>query len=357
MSTMLVMAGGTGGHVYPALAVAELLRQWGVRIVWLGTRNGLEARVVPAAGFEMEWISIRGVRGAGWRRWMMMPLRMAVALMQAARAVFRHRPDALLGMGGFVSAPGGLAAWLLRRPLLIHESNAVAGTTNRVLARLSKYAMTGFPGVLHGAKVHHVGNPVRSAISSLDAPLQRLAARSGPVRLLVLGGSRGAAALNRLLVPALLRLSATQRLQVWHQTGADAVRQVRTGYEEVGIEARVVAYIDDMAEAYAWADLAVCRAGAMTVSELSAAGLGAVLIPYPYAIDDHQTANARYLEAQGAGVVIAEHDLNADRFSAVLQPLLTDRSRIVDMAKCARQLALPDATRRVAQLCLDAINA
>lgn len=357
MSTMLVMAGGTGGHVYPALAVAELLRQWGVRIVWLGTRNGLEARVVPAAGFEMEWISIRGVRGAEWRRWVVMPLRMAVALTQAARAVFRHRPDALLGMGGFVSAPGGLAAWLLHRPLLIHESNAVAGTTNRLLARLSKYTMTGFPGVLHGAKVRHVGNPVRTAIGSLDAPQQRLAARSGPVRLLVLGGSRGAAALNRLLVPALRPLSAAQCPQVWHQTGADAVEQVRTDYEEAGIDARVAAYIDDIAQAYAWADLAICRAGAMTVSELAAAGLGAVLVPYPHAVDDHQTANARYLEAHDAGVVLAEHDLNAERLTAVLQPLLADRSRIVGMAECARQLALPDATQRVAQLCLDAINA
>ena len=357
MSTLLVMAGGTGGHVYPALAVAELLRSWGVKIVWLGTRRGLEAQVVPAAGFDVEWVSIRGVRGAGWTRLVAMPARMLIAMLQTCRAILRHRPDALLGMGGFVSAPGGLVAWLLRRPLLIHEANAIAGSTNRFVARLATLVMIGFPGSLSGSHVHYVGNPVRADIAALPEPSVRLAHRHGAVRLLVLGGSQGAATLNRVLPSAIASLPPDQRPSIWHQSGRDRELEVERAYRQLGVSARVEAFIDTMADAYAWADLVLCRAGAMTVAELTAVGIGAILVPYPHAVDDHQTANALFLQERGAATMLPDQSLNAAQLCQVLQPVLENRSRLAEMARSARHLARPKATEDVARLCMETLHA
>jgi UDP-N-acetylglucosamine--N-acetylmuramyl-(pentapeptide) pyrophosphoryl-undecaprenol N-acetylglucosamine transferase len=350
----MIMAGGTGGHVFPALAVAERLQALGVPVVWLGTRQGLEARVVPAASLPIEWLTVTGLRGKGLLTRLLAPLRLLRALLQSSRALLRHRPRAVLGMGGFVSGPGGLAAWLLRRPLLIHEQNAVAGLTNRWLSHLARRVMEAFPGTFApGVGAVCTGNPVRGPIASLAPPEQRLSGRDGPVRLLIIGGSLGARALNELLPEALSGLSAAERPQVWHQTGRDHLEAARARYADLGVEARLEPFIEDMAEAYAWADLALCRAGALTIAELTAAGLGAVLVPFPHAVDDHQTRNAEYLVGRGAAVLAQQRDLDARCLRELLAPLITDRNRLMSMARAARALARVDAAERVADACLE----
>ncbi len=353
--TVLVMAGGTGGHVFPALAVAEALRARDVRVVWMGTRRGLEARVVPEAGIPLEWISIAGLRGKTLLSRLAAPFRIAWAVVQALSIVARVRPSAVLGMGGYAAGPGGIAAWILRRPLVIHEQNAVAGVTNRLLSRFARRVLAAFPGAF-GTGVHAevVGNPVRPAIAALPPPERRFAGRSGPVRLLVLGGSQGALALNRAVPAALARLPAGTRPSVRHQAGKATLEQARGGYRDAGVDAEVVAFIDDMAEAYGWADLAICRAGALTVSELAAAGLAAVLVPFPAAVDDHQTLNAGYLVAEGAAVIVPESALDVNEFSRLLAGLLADRERLEDMARRARQAARPEALADIEDACLEA---
>ncbi len=358
MSTLLVMAGGTGGHVYPALAVADLLRGQGIEVVWLGTRAGLEARAVPAAGFDVEWVNVRGLRGKGLLRWAVAPLQLLIAVVQAMRVIYRRRPDALLGMGGFVAGPGGVAAWLLRRPLLIHEANAIAGLTNRVLARLADCVMTGFPGVLESAKrVEWVGNPVRAEIAELPPPDERIAGRTGAVRLLVVGGSQGARVLNERLPMALAELDGTVPLHVRHQCGRGNSAALRERYAAVTASVEVEEFIDDMATAYAWADLVVSRSGAMTIAEITAAGLAAILVPYPYAVNDHQSANAAYLADRGAAVLVREEHLGAGKLAELLDGFARDRARLLDVARRARALAKPDATMRVAAICREALHA
>ncbi|MEJ2515165.1 MAG: undecaprenyldiphospho-muramoylpentapeptide beta-N-acetylglucosaminyltransferase [Gammaproteobacteria bacterium] len=353
--TVLVMAGGTGGHVFPALAVAEALRARGVRIVWRGTRRGLEARVVPEAGIPLESISIAGLRGKTLLSRLAAPFRIAWAVFQALGIVARVKPAAVLGMGGYAAGPGGIAAWLMRRPLVIHEQNAVAGVTNRLLSRFARRVLAAFPDAFGmGVKAEVVGNPVRPAIAELPPPEVRFARRSGPVRLLVLGGSQGALALNRAVPAALARLPAGSRPQVRHQAGKATVDQAEAAYREAGVEGDVVAFIDDMAEAYGWADLAVCRAGALTVSELAAAGLGAVLVPFPAAVDDHQTLNAGYLVGVGAAVIVPESGLDVHDFSRLLAGLLADRERLEDMARRAREAARPEALADIEAACLEA---
>lgn len=344
---VLIMAGGTGGHVFPALAVAEELRGRGVEVVWLGTRAGLEARVVPAAGIPVEWISVVGLRGKGLGRMLQAPFMLARACWQALGVVRRVQPRVVLGMGGFVTGPGGLMARLSGRGLCVHEQNAVAGLTNRLLARIAHRTLEAFPGSLPGAE--HTGNPVRRAIAALPAPAARMAARQGPLRLLVLGGSQGARALNQIVPQALARLPQGG-FEVHHQTGAAHLGGARDQYAEAGIEARVEPFIDDMAAAYGWADLVVCRAGALTIAELAAAGVGAVLVPYPYAVDDHQTRNAEHLVAAEAAVLIPEPELTPQRLASLLQEL--DRARLLAMAGHARALARPEAARAVAEACL-----
>lgn len=353
---ILIMAGGTGGHVFPALAVARLLRRAQREVVWLGTRRGIEARLVPAEPLPIEWLDVAGLRGRGAASWLAAPFRLARALWQALAVLRRRRPAVVLGCGGFVAGPGGLAAWLTRTPLVIHEQNAVAGLTNRCLAHLAGTVAEAFPGSFpRRRRAVTTGNPVRREIAALAPPAQRFAARSGPARLLVFGGSQGAAVLNRAVPRAVALMPADERPQVLHQSGAADRDAVAGMYLQLGISADVRAFLDDMAGAYGWADLAVSRAGALTVSELAAAGLGAVMVPYPSAVDDHQTRNAGVLVAAGAAVLLPERELTAERLAAELSGLLGDgRARALDMACAARGVATADAAERVTGLCLAA---
>lgn len=355
---VLIMAGGTGGHVFPALAVAQNLRDKGFRVVWLGTRKGMEAEIVPQAGFEMEYISIGGLRGKGIATLLLAPFKLAQACFQAARIVLRLKPVVVLGVGGFVTGPGGLMSWVLGRPLVIHEQNAIAGLTNRLLAPLARVVCEAFPGTFKGrGRVVHTGNPVRQEICTITAPAQRFAARAGePLRILVLGGSLGALALNQTVPEALSRLPADQRPLVRHQAGRRTVEAARASYQQAAVAADVTAFIDDMAEAYAWADLVICRSGALTVCELAAAGLGAVLVPYPHAVDDHQTRNAHYLSDKGAAVLLPQQSLNAESLSDILLKLgcgAQTRETLLNMAQAARNLAMPQATALVVEHCLE----
>ncbi len=361
MRTLMIMAGGTGGHVYPALAVARALAGRGVSIVWLGTRRGIEARVVPAAGYPVAWIRIRGLRGKGVVGWLLAPLRLALALAQAVAAILRHRPDALLGMGGFAAGPGGLAAWLLRRPLLVHEANAIAGLTNRLLARLADRVMTGFPACrgLSGDKVIYTGNPVRPEIAALPAPEARLpAAPPARLRLLVVGGSQGARVFNQTVPAALGRLAPERRPEVWHQCGRGNGEATRAAYRAAGVaDARVEEFIDDMARAYGWTHLALCRAGAMTVAELAGAGCPAILVPYPHAAGDHQSANARFLADAGAALLIPQAEFDAGRLADHLAALAGDWEGVRRRARRAHRLGRPQATSEVARICLETLRA
>jgi UDP-N-acetylglucosamine--N-acetylmuramyl-(pentapeptide) pyrophosphoryl-undecaprenol N-acetylglucosamine transferase len=351
----MIMAGGTGGHIFPGLAVAEVLREQQRGVVWLGTQRGLEARLVPERGIEIEWINIRGLRGRGWRAWIATPLQMLAAIIQVMAAFRRCRPSAVLGMGGFVSAPGGIAAWLTRRPLIIHEQNAVAGTANRLLAPLARQVYAAFPGAFPLRVKHRVvGNPVRREIAILPPPAQRFAARrDGLVHLLVVGGSQGARVLNEIVPQAIALLPRELRPAIHHQAGQSA-DTARAGYAAVGTVAEVMPFIEDMAAAYAWADLVVARAGALTVAELEAAGVGAILVPYPHAIDDHQTKNAEHFARRGAGVVLAEPDCSAARLAAELGSLIGDRDKLLSMAEQARSQALTDAAVEIARACIAA---
>ena len=358
MSTLLVMAGGTGGHVFPALAVAENLRNRGVEVVWLGTRSGLEARTIPAAGFEIEWINIRGVRGKGVLGWLRMPFLVLAAVTQAIAVVKRRRPGALLGMGGFVAGPGGIAAWLLRQPLLIHEANALAGLTNQLLVRIATRVMTGFPGTFgKSTRQEYVGNPVRPEISDLPPPRARLSERSGPLRVLVVGGSQGARALNLQLPEIVQHLSAHKcAFNIWHQTGKHQRDEVERRYRDLGVHATVNAFIDEIARAYEWADLVLCRAGAMTVAEVSTAGVVAVFVPFPHAVGDHQTANANYLAEHGAAHLVPEHQLG-ESLPSILSQYCSHRDQLIPIAEKARRLGKPNATQVVADICMETLDA
>jgi UDP-N-acetylglucosamine--N-acetylmuramyl-(pentapeptide) pyrophosphoryl-undecaprenol N-acetylglucosamine transferase len=351
------MAGGTGGHVFPALAVADQLRAHGVPVVWLGTPGGLETRVVPREHFPLFTLDAAGLRGRGWRVWLAAPARLLLSLTRALRLLLRVRPGAVLGMGGFASGAGGLAAWALRIPLLIHEQNALAGLTNRLLYRLARVVLEGFPGafpVAAGARC--VGNPVRAAIAALPEPAARRVAADGvPLRVLVLGGSQGARALNEVLPPALAQAGRTMR--VVHQCGAGHDTGTTAAYRAHGHpDARVVPFIDDMAAAYAAADLVVCRAGALTLAELCAAGIGAILVPYPHAADDHQSANARHLSARGAALLLPERELTPAALAQMLRELDGNRARLRAMAAAARAMARPDAARAVAEACMEVLR-
>jgi len=356
---ILIMAGGTGGHVFPGLAVAEALRAHDRTVVWLGTQRGLEARVVPPHGIDVEWISIVGVRGRGILAWAAAPFRAAGALVQALGALRRRRPAAVLGMGGFVAGPGGVAAWLTRKPLLLHEQNAVAGTTNRLLAPFATKIFAAFPGTFPGrANTEVIGNPVRSTIAPTDSPRQRLSARRGTRRrLLVVGGSLGARILNNTLPHALASLPAASRPEVWHQAGRNGMDDARKAYADAGVEARIDAFIDDVASAYRWADLVVARAGGITLAELTVVGVGAILVPFAAAIDDHQTHNARHFVGAGAGLSIAERDLTPATLAAALAGALGDFDKLVAMAEAARGQAHADAAQRLAAACLEAAEA
>ena len=353
---VVIMAGGTGGHIFPALAVAGELRRRGVEVSWLGTRRGLEARLVPAADIPIDWLDIRGLRGNGLLGWLAAPWRVLKAITQAATALRRRGADAVLGMGGFAAGPGGVAAWLLRRPLVVHEQNSVAGLTNRVLARVATRVMEGFPNTFSQSRTAAVycGNPVRPDIAALPPPEERFIGRKGPLRLLVLGGSQGAKAINQVVVGALAAIEPEQRPEVWHQTGERNLEDTRRAYAASGLsgtDGRVAAFIEDMAQAYAWADLVLCRAGALTIAELAAAGVGSVLVPYPHAVDDHQTHNGALLVDADAALLIQEQELQTAWLAATLRrlgALPDERQTLLRMARAARTQARPEAAARVA---------
>jgi UDP-N-acetylglucosamine--N-acetylmuramyl-(pentapeptide) pyrophosphoryl-undecaprenol N-acetylglucosamine transferase len=347
------MAGGTGGHVFPALALARLLREQSADVIWLGTERGLESRIIPAEGIPIERISVAGLRGKGMLAWLAAPFRLSRALMQALAVMRRHQPSVVVGLGGFVTGPGGLAAWLTRRPLVIHEQNAIAGFTNRCLAHLARQVLEAFPGSFgRDVPARVIGNPVRRDISAVPPPVERFAGRAGPVRILVIGGSQGAARLNAVVPFALKRLSGALAFDVRHQAGERWLDAGRAAYEQAGVRADVRPFIEDMSEAYAWADLVICRAGALTVSELAAVGVAAVLVPYPNAVDDHQAYNAQYLVGSGAAVLIRDRELTAERLAAELQRLCGGRGKLLAMAERARLLAKPRAADELAASCL-----
>jgi UDP-N-acetylglucosamine--N-acetylmuramyl-(pentapeptide) pyrophosphoryl-undecaprenol N-acetylglucosamine transferase len=347
---VLIMAGGTGGHIFPGLAVADVLRAEGVDVTWLGAEGGMELDKVPPTGIEVDRVHIQGLRGKGLGGWLALPVHLGRAVREARGAMKHRRPDCAVSFGGYVAGPGGLAAWLGGTPLVVHEQNRIPGLTNRFLARVAKTVLQAFDGALPGART--VGNPVRADVADLPAPAERWSKRSGPGRLLVTGGSQGARALNRILPEALAQIPEAQRPLVRHQAGAPDLAATRDRYHERAVRADVTAFIDDMAEAYAWADLVVCRSGALTVSELAAAGVGAVLVPFPHAVDDHQTANANVLVSAKAALLSPEAKLDAGILASQLESLLNDRDRTLALAEAARACALPGAARSVAQACL-----
>ena len=346
--TILIMAGGTGGHVFPGLAVADFLSALGWRVVWMGAQTGMEARLVPARGYEMAWIRAAALRGKGLAAKLLLPVRLLVAFWQSARAIRAIRPDVVLGLGGYVAFPGGMMASLLNRPLALHEQNSIAGLTNRVLSGVADRVMVAFPGALKGGQ--WTGNPVRAEIAAVEAPEARFAQRSGPLRLLVLGGSLGAQALNSTVPRALARMALDSRPLVVHQAGEKHLPELQRNYAEAGVQGELVAFIDDMAARYAAADLVICRAGALTVSELAAAGAASVLVPFPHAVDDHQTANARFLSDAGAAVLMPQAQMGPESLAALLGSL--DRATLLSMAQKARALGKPEATRMVAENCM-----
>ena len=350
---VLIMAGGTGGHIYPALAVAARLRCAGAHIDWLGSAHGPEAHQVVEAGYDFHPIAVRGLRGKGVLGWLLAPLRIAISMWSARKVLHRVGPHVVLGMGGYVSGPGAVMAWLMRCPLIIHEQNAVAGLTNRILTRIANQVLEAFPGSFPlRVRAVHTGNPVRAEIAALVSPADRQSQRTGPIHLLVLGGSQGARFLNELVPAALAALRDPDVFEVRHQAGAKQLGAACEAYRKHQLEIEPIAYIEDMAEYYAWADLIVCRAGAMTIAELSVAGVAAVLVPLPHAVDDHQTANARFLSDAGAALLVPESELNPSHLARLLEELGQARDRLLQMALRARELALVDADQNVASYCL-----
>lgn len=349
----VIAAGGTGGHIFPGLAVAAALKARGASVVWLGAKGALEERLVPAHNLPIELLSISAVRGKGVRAWALAPLKISRAVLEAISVLRRHRPRAVLALGGFAAGPGGIAAWLLRRPLVVHEQNRIPGLTNRVLSRLAVRTLSGFPDAFSPRrKTEFVGNPVRADISQLALPAIRLDGRAGALRVLVLGGSQGARALNRM-VPDALALLLPSAYELWHQTGPKHLDDAQSAYTKANVSGRIDPFIKDMAAAYSWADIVVCRSGALTLAELSAAGVASILVPYPHAVDDHQTANARFLVEAGAALLMPEAELNARALADALIALAADRTRLTQMAQAARNQAMPHAADTAATRLLE----
>ena len=354
MQPVMILAGGTGGHVFPALAVANELRDRGVPIIWVGTNKGIESRIVPAEGFSLAIMSVQGLRGKGVLQYLRAPLIIFKALFESFSIVLKHKPCALLGMGGFVAGPCALIGVLLRKPLIIHEQNAIVGLTNRILAPLSRIMFTGFPIQYNKRNLEYCGNPVRSKLMEIPVPEQRMVGRNASKRLLVVGGSQGAVSLNNFIPQALGVISSSIEIEVWHQTGAKRQELVLENYQKNNLQARVDEFIDDIDQAYAWADLIVCRSGAITLAEVAAVGLGAVLVPYPYAVDDHQTANAQSYVDAGAAKIISETELTTEKLAETLRILLSDSQQLMDMACAAKKMGQSNASKRVADECMSA---
>jgi UDP-N-acetylglucosamine--N-acetylmuramyl-(pentapeptide) pyrophosphoryl-undecaprenol N-acetylglucosamine transferase len=346
VKTILILAGGTGGHIFPGLAVAEQMRALGWEVVWMGARGGMEERLVPRHGYRTAWIRARAARGKGLLQKLLLPANLLYSFWESARYIRSLKPDVVLGLGGYVAFPGGMMASLLNRPLALHEQNAIAGLANRVLAQVSDKVMVAFPDALKGAE--WTGNPVRAEIAAIAAPEERFRARQGRLRLLVVGGSLGAQALNEALPKALALMN--EKPQVVHQAGEKHLETLRANYAAAGVHGELLAFIDDMARRYAEADLVICRAGAVTIAELSAGGMASVLVPFPHAVDDHQTANARFLADRGAAILIQQRDLSPQRLAGLIGSL--DRPKLLQMAQKARAAGKPDAARVVAQRCM-----
>jgi UDP-N-acetylglucosamine--N-acetylmuramyl-(pentapeptide) pyrophosphoryl-undecaprenol N-acetylglucosamine transferase len=347
LKTVLIMAGGTGGHIFPGLAVAEQMRAAGWDVVWMGARGGMEERLVPRHGYRTAWIRAKAARGKGLLQKLLLPANLLYSFWESARHIRSVKPSVVLGLGGYVAFPGGMMASLFNRPLALHEQNAIAGLANRVLSQVSDKVMVAFPGALKGAE--WTGNPVRAEIAAIAPPERRFEGRHGQIRILVVGGSLGAQALNEALPQAISLLREKPR--VVHQAGEKHLAVLKKNYAEASVEGELVAFIDDMARRYAEADLVICRAGAVTIAELSAGGMASILVPFPHAVDDHQTANAKFLSDRGAAILIQQRDLSPEKLAELIRSM--DRAKLLDMAKKARALGKPDAARLVAQRCME----
>ncbi|TFY99731.1 undecaprenyldiphospho-muramoylpentapeptide beta-N-acetylglucosaminyltransferase [Ramlibacter rhizophilus] len=347
MSTALIMAGGTGGHIFPGLAVAEALREKGWLVVWMGAPESMESRLVPERGFDFEPVSFGGVRGKDIKTYVLLPLKLQRAFWQAARVIRRIKPDVVLGLGGYISFPGGMMGVLQGKPLVLHEQNSRAGMANKVLAGVADRVFTAFPGVL--SKAECIGNPLRESFLRQPPPAERLGARSGPLRLLVVGGSLGARALNELVPQALKRLPASHRPQVLHQSGVRMIEELRTHYQSAGVEAELTPFIEDTARAYAEADLIVCRAGASTVTEIAAVGAAAVYVPFPHAVDDHQTSNARFIVDAGGGWLMQQRELTPEWLASLLARV--NRAELIQKAQAAKAVEKTGATAAIVAAC------
>ncbi len=348
--TLMVMAGGTGGHVYPAMAVADYIKSRGWNVVWLATEGGMENKLIEGKNYSKAMITMRGVRGKGLAGWLMLPIKLTIAFRQSFVAIRQHQPTVVLGMGGFAAFPGGLMAKLLGKPLVIHEQNSIAGLTNKILSLIANKVLVAFPSAF-GNKAELVGNPVRQEITQLLSPEQRYKNRTGNLKLLVVGGSLGAVALNEVLPKALAELPENMRPEVVHQAGEKHIAALQANYDKAGVRADTKAFIHNMAEMYAWADVVVCRAGALTIAELACVGVASILVPFPHAVDDHQTYNAKYLSDAGAAQLIQQTEFNVQKASEILRKLT--RETCLEMAIKAKQLAKPEATQTVAKICME----
>lgn len=354
--TIIIMAGGTGGHVYPAIAVADVLKLNGFNIVWVGNKNSFEAEVVPNAGYEIEYITISGIRGTKFSKLISIPFKITSSVLQAIKIFRKYKPVSVLGMGGYVSGPGAIACKILHIPLIIHEQNSIPGFTNRILSRFATLVLVAFPEAFSGnIKAIYTGNPIRESISRLPEPNIRYAEHADNIKLLVLGGSLGAKYLNENIPASLSFLSEGQKIDIWHQAGKGKHIETKNAYKQKNIKAKVDEFIIDMDLAYLWADIVICRAGAMTVSELSNAGLASILVPYPHAVDDHQTHNAEFLVNANAAIMAQQSELFVNFLTNLLSDIIVKgRAYLLTMANNAYALAKPDATSRVAQICMEA---
>jgi len=357
LKRVLIMAGGTGGHVFPGLAVAAYFQRQGVEVHWLGTATGLEAKLVPQANLPLHLIQVTGLRGKGLKTLLLAPYKLVNAVVQAAKVIKELQPNVVIGMGGFASGPGGVAAWLLGYPLVIHEQNAKPGLTNRILARISHRVLTGFPtAFLPQRKVIPVGNPVRDEIIQVSKPCKRLLSRGKPFRLLVLGGSLGAQGINHVVPAALAKLSPQERPEIMHQTGEKHYQDAVNAYQTAGLTANIQPFITDMAAAYNWADMVLCRAGALTVAELCAVGLGAIFVPYPHAADDHQTANAKYMVENKAAICVQQKELTETKLADIVRRFTDSPDERFVMAQAAFQLRKDNVAQRIFQICQEICN-
>lgn len=357
LKKVLIMAGGTGGHVFPGLAVAKKMHDFGIEVHWLGTQKGLESRVVPEANFPIHYISITGLRGKGFKELLKAPFRLLVAIKQAKKIIQKINPDIVIGMGGFASGPGGIASRLLKKPLVIHEQNAKAGMTNRWLSKVAKKVLQAFPNTFPEAiQAETIGNPVRAEIANLKPPVTRFAERQSPMHLLVVGGSLGASAINELVPQALALIPEELRPKVCHQTGEKHLAATQLAYEAAGVSAELIPFISDMSSAYEPQDLVLCRAGALTISELCAVGIGAILIPYPFATDDHQTMNGNFMAEKGAAILIQQKDLTPERLAALIKDFSVNREKCFAMAKAAYALKQKDAAIKVLTACEEILS-